>query len=354
MTINSEEYKKFYKKIKEEIELACNCIDLNPSVKISEKLEEKITLLNNKINELTEWEDTAKDTFVSNFKICINELAKIKESIDTNWNLGENYYREINDKLAELKSSFIFLDRLLEDFPIREDDEPELFYQNRVDLWEKDCEKCSIDCNNICVEISEKIKRLKEINDISLNITKISIVEKKDINPPEIKDHSINYTKSLNYGSYKTTPTSGFSDRGLKFEVTTGNQTYQLTNKDLNELYAIVASEAAHNPDDALGVISVILNRTESKDNFLGGTNPTPLSIAKASNQFEGYFAGHYKKYLNSDGIYVGDIVIKQAVDDALNGMRNTNARFFLANWCTNYSNNLITPDGNRYNYNWK
>lgn len=340
MIINVNEYKLFYKKYKNSIEAAYNCIDSNPSSNISNLVNEKIVFLKKQINELNDWEDNLKKIFIEKINVCIEDLEKIKDSIDVNWKNAELYYKEVYLNLDKLKSNFILLERNLEYLSYDSIDE-----KTKQELNNK-ANELNIECNNLCVKISEKIKRLEEINTIKLTISQVFI--------NTLHNNSNNKILNISNSSiYKTNPTSGFNNSGVKFELTTGNKTYNLSEKELNELYAIVASEAAHNPDDALGVISVILNRTESKDNFFGGPNPTPLSIAKANNQFEGYFAGFYKRYLNSNGEYIGDQVIKQAVDDGLNGMRNTNARFFLANWCTYYSDNLITPDGNRYKLNW-
>ena len=60
---------------------------------------------------------------------------------------------------------------------------------------------------------------------------------------------------------------------------------------------------------------------------------------------------GHYLKYLNEDGSLNMNRVslVKEVVDDALNGLRNNNYYSFRSNGSVSYSDNQIVYMGNRY-----
>ena len=127
------------------------------------------------------------------------------------------------------------------------------------------------------------------------------------------------------------------------FEVTVGNLAYEMSDSDLELLIAIVAAESDKSYDDALAVITTILNRCESdKWNKNGGT---PVDIATAPNQFVVYQHGSYKSYMNGRA----PETVVTAVKDALAGVRNHEYYTFRSNGTTGYSNNMISPTGNRY-----
>lgn len=127
------------------------------------------------------------------------------------------------------------------------------------------------------------------------------------------------------------------------FEVTVGNLAYEMSDTDLELLIAIVAAESDKSYDDALAVITTILNRCESDQwNKNGGT---PVDIATAPNQFVVYQHGSYKSYMNGRA----PETVVTAVKDALAGVRNHKYYSFRSNGTTGYSSNMISPTGNRY-----
>ena len=128
------------------------------------------------------------------------------------------------------------------------------------------------------------------------------------------------------------------------FVVTTGNKTYEnMSSKDREVLTAIICAESDGSYDDALAVASVILNRTESPAWAWCGNSP--LKQATASGQFVVYENNRYQKYMGS-GV---NPTVQEAVNDALNGVRNNNYYSFRSNSSTSYSSNMITSSGNRY-----
>lgn len=99
------------------------------------------------------------------------------------------------------------------------------------------------------------------------------------------------------------------SKPGLGFEVTTGNRTYSLGDGDFNIVAGVVACEAA-GKDDALAVMSVILNRADAR-------GLTPVGVVAQAGQFSCYnHPGNPAKY-------------SDVVADALNGIRNNNYHNF-------------------------
>ena len=128
------------------------------------------------------------------------------------------------------------------------------------------------------------------------------------------------------------------------FEVTVGNLAYKLSEEDIELLCAIVAAESDKSYDDALAVITTILNRCESP-NWIRSHGTDPIAQATAPNQFVVYQHGSYERYMDGNA----PDTVKEAVADALAGVRNHEYLSFRSNGTTSYSNNMISPTGNRY-----
>ena len=135
---------------------------------------------------------------------------------------------------------------------------------------------------------------------------------------------------------------SNYPEKG--FEVTTGNLCYELSDADIELLCAIVSAESDKTYDDALAVITTILNRCET-DNWIRSHGTDPIAQATAPNQFVVYQHGSYKKYMNGNA----PETVVQAVKDALAGVRNHKYLSFRSNGSTSYSDNMISKTGNRY-----
>ena len=153
----------------------------------------------------------------------------------------------------------------------------------------------------------------------------------------------------LNTSLYKSNPDLGFV-------VTDDNKTYTLPDDEFNLVVAVVAAEYEKSIDDALAVISVILNRCESPTwSEWAGASPA-MQVVKP-NQFEVYSIGSYLKYMPGGAFYGTNHykLAKQAVIDAFNGIRNNNYYSFRSwSYITSggdyYSYNYIVEGGNRYN----
>lgn len=153
----------------------------------------------------------------------------------------------------------------------------------------------------------------------------------------------------LNTSLYKSNPDLGFV-------VTDDNKTYTLPDDEFNLVVAVVAAEYEKSIDDALAVISVILNRCESPTwSEWAGTSPA-MQVVKP-NQFEVYSIGSYLKYMPGGAFYGTNHykLAKQAVIDAFNGIRNNDYYSFRSwSYITSsgdyYSYNYIVEGGNRYN----
>ena len=136
-----------------------------------------------------------------------------------------------------------------------------------------------------------------------------------------------------------------YNDNTAKgFKVTTGNLTYELCDEDVDLLCAIVSAESDKSYDDALAVVSTILNRCETS-NWINSHGRDPIAQATAPNQYVVYQHGSYEGYINGKA----PDTVKQAVLDALAGVRNHNYCSFRSNGSTSYSDNMITATGNRY-----
>lgn len=122
---------------------------------------------------------------------------------------------------------------------------------------------------------------------------------------------------------YLSKPASGFN-------VTTGNRTYSLNNGEFSIVAGVVACEAA-TKDDALGVMSVILNRADRR-------GMTPVQVVAEGNGQQFWCYLHPK----DPSIYAS------VVTDALNGIRNNNYTSFNSAR-SGVSDNYISSNGNRY-----
>lgn len=143
----------------------------------------------------------------------------------------------------------------------------------------------------------------------------------------------------------------------MGFEVTEGNKEYSLTDYEFNVVVAVVAGEFDKDLNDALAVVSVILNRCDS-DIWANWLGDTPYKQVIGKGQFEVYFTNNesisYKRYMPGGSKYGSSKyeIAKQAVVDGLNGIRNNNYLGFRAWGSTNYSDKYIISGGNRYGYN--
>lgn len=141
----------------------------------------------------------------------------------------------------------------------------------------------------------------------------------------------------------KDTDTSVYtSNTANGFDVTTGNYAYELNDKDVELLYAIVAAEGDKSYDDSLALMSTLLNRCEDNE-WIASHGKDPIAQITALGQFKTYQTGNYMQYMGGN---VSDAV-KRAVDDALKGVRNHDYLNFSKN--TDFSTFMITETGNRY-----
>ena len=194
------------------------------------------------------------------------------------------------------------------------------------------------------ISIEDKMEdfTLEELPSIDVVASDIADIEKKE----ELKVDESTPLVSIDASKY-------IDNESMGFEVTEGNSEYSLNDYEFNVVVAVVAGEFDKNLNDALGVVSVILNRCDSSTWVSwAGDNPYMQVIKKG--QFEVYEKGYYLAYM-PDGKRYGDVkyeIAKQAVIDGLNGIRNNNYLGFRSWYSTGYSDKYIVSGGNRYGYN--
>ena len=142
-------------------------------------------------------------------------------------------------------------------------------------------------------------------------------------------------------------------NESMGFKVTEGNKEYNLSGQQFDVVVAVVAGEFDKNLNDALAVVSVILNRCDSEA-WAKWAGASPYDQVVASGQFEVYFKNYYLSYMPGGSQYGGTKyeIAKQAVIDGLHGIRNNEYLGFRAWWLSNYSSKYIVAGGNRYGYN--
>lgn len=194
------------------------------------------------------------------------------------------------------------------------------------------------------ISTEEKLEdlTLEELPSLDVIASDIAEIEKKE--DPKVDESTL--LVSIDATKYS-------SKESMGFKVTEGNKEYSLTNDEFDVVVAVVAGEFDKNLNDALGVVSVILNRCDSATWVSwAGDNPYKQVIKKG--QFEVYEKGYYLAYM-PDGKRYGDMkyeVAKQAVIDGLNGIRNNGYLGFRSWYSTGYSDKYIISGGNRYGYN--
>lgn len=143
------------------------------------------------------------------------------------------------------------------------------------------------------------------------------------------------------------------NNEAMGFVVTEGNKQFSLSDYEFNVVVAVVSGEFDKNKDDALAVVSVILNRCDS-DKWRSWSGTTPYAQVIRAGQFEVYSGGYYLAYMPGGSKYGSEKynTAKQAVIDGLNGIRNNSYLGFRAWHLSGYSDKYIVSGGNRYGYN--
>lgn len=155
-----------------------------------------------------------------------------------------------------------------------------------------------------------------------------------------------NYLSSIDAGKY-------VSNESMGFLVTENNKEYYLEDYEFDVVVAVIAGEFDKNLNDALAVVSVILNRCDD-EKWSKWAGSTPYAQVIAKGQFEVYFGNYYLSYMPGGSKYQSDkyYIAKQALIDGMNGIRNNNYTGFRAWGISSYSDKYIVYGGNRYGYN--
>lgn len=168
----------------------------------------------------------------------------------------------------------------------------------------------------------------------------------KEESKPEEKEIETTPLVSVDASKY-------ISNEEMGFIVTEGNKTYELSDYEFDVVVAVVSGEFDQTFDDALGVVSVILNRCDDST-WSSWAGVSPYQQVIKAGQFEVYFGGSYLKYMPGGSQYGSDkyYIARQAVLDGLNGIRNNGYLGFRAWHISSYSDKYIVYGGNRYGYN--
>lgn len=195
------------------------------------------------------------------------------------------------------------------------------------------------------ISVEEKMEdlTLEELPSIDVIASDIAKIEEENVQNDEVESEPLVSVDASKY----------ISNVAMGFEVTEGNKEYSLTDDEFNVVVAVVAGEFGSDLNDALGVVSVILNRCDS-DIWVKWAGDNPYKQVIRKGQFEVYSEGYYLSYMPNGKNYGGTKyqIAKQAVIDGLNGIRNNGYLGFRSWWSTNYSDKYIISGGNRYGYN--
>ena len=194
-------------------------------------------------------------------------------------------------------------------------------------------------------DIEEKLEEMviEELPSVSEIENEIKEVEEKEEQPEEIESVPL---YSIDAGKY-------ISNEAMGFVVTEDNKNYSLSAEEFDVVVAVVSSEYDKNLNDALAVVSVILNRCDS-DKWIKWAGASPYDQVIKKGQFEVYSSGSYLSFMPGGSRYGTEKyeIAKQALIDGLNGIRNNEYLGFRAWWVSSYSDKYIVSGGNRYGYN--
>lgn len=190
----------------------------------------------------------------------------------------------------------------------------------------------------------------KKLDDIVISeLPSIDEVNETIEKQPDVKEEEIIDSKPL----YSIDASKYINNESMGFVVSEGNKQYDLPDNQFDVLVAVVSSEFDKDLNDALAVVSVILNRCDS-DKWISWSGPSPYDQVIKSGQFEVYSSGAYLSFMPNGSRYGTSKyeIAKQAVLDGLNGIRNNSYLGFRAWWISGYSDKYIVNGGNRYGYN--
>ena len=167
--------------------------------------------------------------------------------------------------------------------------------------------------------------------------------------PKEVIEEEVVESQPL----YSIDASKYISNESMGFVITEDNKHYDLSEYEFNVVAAVVAGEFDKDLNDALGVVSVILNRCDS-EKWSKWAGNSPYTQVIRAGQFEVYFDGIYLDYMPGGSKYGTDKynIARQALLDGLNGIRNNDYLGFRAWWISGYSDKYIIQGGNRYGYN--
>ena len=201
--------------------------------------------------------------------------------------------------------------------------------------------------NNSIEEIDKKLEEMVIEELPSVDVVYEDSKKNADETPKEDDSNKSTPLVSIDADKY-------INKTNVGFNVTENNKNYTIDGYEFDVVVAVVAAEYHENyRDDALAVVSVILNRCDS-DKWIKWAGASPYDQVVMRGQFEVYSSGAYLAYMPSGSKYGSSKyeIAKQAVLDGLNGIRNNNYLGFRAWWISGYSDKYIVSGGNRYGYN--
>lgn len=209
--------------------------------------------------------------------------------------------------------------------------------------------------NKIATSVSilfeeEEVNVLEKMEDLTLReLPSVDNIENDELIVEKEKEEKVDESTPL----VSVDASKYISNVAMGFEVTEGNKNYSLSDEEFNVVVAVVAGEFGNDMNDALGVVSVILNRCDSST-WVNWAGNTPYKQVIRKGQFEVYGKGYYLAYMPGGKNYGGTKynIAKQAVIDGFNGIRNNNYLGFRSWYSKGYSDKYIISGGNRYGYN--
>lgn len=195
-----QDYFKNYEDMQEKVDLACQCIDSNGCMSLQSEIE-NIKSVINQLNLYDKWQDSMGDTFSNVISTCNKGLDTIINSIKSNFQDSEKYYKELKQDLEDLKINN-------KNYQDKYNDPPKeskynrfktvevngvktsewVFDRNAYDEavinWNNEVLNYSRDCEELIERIDSNKKELDKINEINVESDVITNLFTLQLNRP--------------------------------------------------------------------------------------------------------------------------------------------------------------------------
>lgn len=190
METNLNEYQEFYKKYKEQIEKANNCVLSFPCSKLVAEIDKIINYLQG-LTKTSDWDDSAKTKFDESINALVTEFNTLKDNINSSWVEAEEIYKSLPEFFEHLNENICYL-KIKLDHPIIKNNYRKVNelgevtypkYEGDLKEWQYNCNAYNDACKYLISEIEGKLTNLDSINNSSIEMMNLVVTSLGSISP---------------------------------------------------------------------------------------------------------------------------------------------------------------------------